>query len=171
MLAPCCALILSAFVFKANGRGYGFDFHGRELPVYCTLAFFAHCVVHILLLIYAVPLFGLRDQPDPSPNTTFKDVAQQNACSWFNCNPVNCLRSELIYEHKVPCAFWVSGREHLLELNEEIGCFFKDEAAQVDRTELFESVAQWMASAKSRLSVSKSEPAPSTSNASESIEK
>jgi len=127
----------------------------------------------MLLLIYVVPLFGLQDQPDENAHITFKDVAQQNACSWFNCNPVHCLRSELIYEHKVPCHFWVNGREHLLEVNEEIGCYFKDDLAQVDKTELFESIGEWMATSKKRLTTSfkASDPAQSTSDTAPSTSK
>jgi len=140
MLAPCCGLILSAVIFKANGRGYGFKFKDAQLPLYCVLAFCAHCFVHILFLRYVVPLFGLRDQPDLAANTTFKDVARETACSWFTSNPIHCLRSQLIYKHEIPCTFCVSGREHLLEVNEEIGCFFKDDIAEVDDTPLFESM-------------------------------
>jgi len=138
MLAPCCGLILSALIFKANDRGYGFHLEGLEVPFYCTLAFALHCLVHVLLLCWVVPLFGLKNQEDESANTTFKDVATQNACSWFTANPVHCLRSLLIYEHKVPCTFWVNGREHLLDVNEELGCYFKDEAAEVDSTGAWE---------------------------------
>jgi len=74
----------------------------------------------------------------------------------------------LIYEHKVPCTFWVNGREHLLELNEEIGCFFKDEVAKVDRTELFESIGGWMAESKQKLKQS-FRPAGQASSTSDTV--
>lgn len=61
---------------------------------------------------------------------TFKDVAQVMPCSWLTTNLVHCLRSKFVYKHNPSCRFWFSGKEHMLEVNEKIGCYFSDEIAE-----------------------------------------
>lgn len=129
MLAPMCGLILSILVFKANCEDYGYCIDGMVLVSTCSAAFFLHCVLHIALLVYVVPRFGGDHE---ATEKTFGDAAHKIACSWFTSNPVHCLRSELVYRHEPHCAFWSSGKEHLLQKNEDIGCFFHSKEAAVE---------------------------------------
>jgi len=134
MLAPCCGLIASCTVFKSNCQGYGFCLEGGYLIAACTGAFAAHCAIHWFLLLKVVPLLGKTPpKEDPCAGVTFGDVAGRVPCSWFTSNPVHCLRSQHIYMHSPPCRYHTSGKEHLLQANTKIGCFFEDgEAAPED---------------------------------------
>jgi len=126
LLAPCCGLIMSCFVFKGNCQDYGYCLEGPGLILSCAAAFFVHCIVHALIQTYVVPLFGLPHVDEEGESCmTFKDVAQMNPVSWFTTNPVHCLRSEYVYGHQPPCRFLINGKEHLIEANESIGCFFR----------------------------------------------
>merc|ERR1712226_621100 len=85
-------------------------------------AFFLHVLVHTLILVFVIPMFGLSERP-PSP-FPFKECGRRIACSWFSSNPVYCLRSHYIYQHDPPCDYCIVGKEHLLRVNEEIGLHF-----------------------------------------------
>merc|ERR1719198_594547 len=102
-----------------------------ELIGWCSVAGTAHFIVHFLLLVYLVPKLGL-DLEDENYGMQYKAVAESEARSFFSCNPVHCLRTKYIHgsvPHCRPCAW---GKEHLLEKNEKIGCYFKGEAAEVE---------------------------------------
>jgi len=131
MMAPVTGIILSCMVFKANCQDYGYCIQGMPLVGTCAAAFWTHTIVHFLLLCYVVPLLGKpKPEEDPCKDVTFKDVAAVMPCSWFTTNPVHCLRSQIIYKHNPPCRFWFSGKEHMLEVNDKIGCFFTDKIAE-----------------------------------------
>jgi len=132
MCAPVTGLLLSVLAFKANCQGYGYCLHGLPLVLACGAAFVVHATVHMLLLIYVVPLLGKIRPEDHMSEVTYAHVARSLACSWFNANPINCLRSQFFYEHKPYCRYCFAGKEHLLDENHEIGCFFKDEAAEAE---------------------------------------
>jgi len=106
-------------------------------------AFWAHVVVHLLLLRTVVPLFGKQepDAADPNNDLTYKELNSSVAQGWFSVNPIHCLRSEHIYEHTPPCRYFVGGREQLLEVNEKIGCYFKEEegSCETEDNESFEA--------------------------------
>mmetsp|Transcript_14901 Transcript_14901/g.42783 ORF Transcript_14901/g.42783 Transcript_14901/m.42783 type:complete len:981 (+) Transcript_14901:87-3029(+) len=130
MLAPCCGLIASCTFFKTNCQGYGYCLTGLPLIAGCSLAFIGHCAIHWLLLLKVVPLFGKTPpEEDPCKGMTFGDLASRFPCSWFTSNALHCLRSHHIYEHNPPCRFLFSGKEHLLKVNKEIGCYFEDTEA------------------------------------------
>jgi len=122
MLVPCCGLILSAMVFKANCTG--------AIEGFCTeshvtvFAFVIHCVVHLFLLISLVPIFAHSDSAINDPRT-YEDIARQMPQSWFSTNPVHCLRSKYIHKHDPPCTFLMRGKAHLLRTNEAIGCYYE----------------------------------------------
>jgi len=134
MFAPCTASILSAMVMKANCQGYGYCIKEMTLFNSCCAAWFFHVVIHTLALKYIVPMLGLPDADgdDPHAGKVFKDVAEEKACSWFTSNPIHCLRSKYIHKHEPHCHFWVSGKEHLQEVNESINCYFQDEEAEAE---------------------------------------
>jgi len=131
-LGACCAVILSCLVFKANCETYaGYCLKDMSLIGTCTAAGLAHFVVHTLLLVYLVPIFG-KDVEDEPPNMPYEAVAKVEANSWFAVNPVHCLRSKYIHKDQPYCRFSSVGKEHLLEANPKIGCYFSDEAADID---------------------------------------
>jgi len=125
LLIPCCGVILSCLVFKANTGDYGYYFEGNSIVMACASAFVAHVAVHLLMLVYVVPLFG-EEERDESKRMSYENVNQQKAASWFSTNPIHCLRSDFIYRHTPPCGYRFLGKEHLLEVNEDIGCFYFD---------------------------------------------
>jgi len=134
MFAPCVATILSAMVMKGNCQGYGYCINGWHLVEVCTAAWLFHVLIHTLALKYIVPIFGLKHGPSDDPNAgkKFKDVAEEKACSWFTSNPIHSLRSKYVHMDEPHCMFWVSGKEHLQEVNPEINCFFEDDEREAE---------------------------------------
>jgi hypothetical protein len=131
MLIPCCSLIVSCLVFKANCEPYvGYCLKDVALISVTTLTGVAHFIVHLLLFLYLVPALGGIEVEAKSKHLEYKDVAVRDAHSWFAVNPVHCLRSQYIHEDEPYCRFASVGKEHLLEINEDIGCYFKDEPAE-----------------------------------------
>lgn len=105
------------------------------LPAAATML---HLILHICMLGKVVPkLQGSLEQrkkhqlatPEQHPIVTYKEVASHIACSWFNANPVHCLRSKYIYQHEPPCVYYVKGQQHLIKHNEEIGIYFHPPSA------------------------------------------
>jgi len=134
MFAPCTASILSCMVMKANCQGYGYCIKEYALMEACVSAWLFHVVIHTLALKFIVPMLGRKgdESDDPNAGKVFKDVAEEKACSWFTSNPVHCLRSKFIAEDSPHCNFWVSGKEHLQEVNEKINCHFQDDEAEAE---------------------------------------
>lgn len=135
MMAGCCALILACLVFKANCETYSpYCIQGVPLIAGCTAAGVAHFVVHLLLLVYLVPKLerDAKDLETDSYYTRFESVAKEEPRTWFSVNPVHCLRSKYIHMHKKYCRLAYFGKEHLLEKNVSIGCFFEDIAAEAE---------------------------------------
>lgn len=103
---------------------------GNTTVAGCAVAFFSHIVLHTLALKFVVPIFGLQGESDGADTNTYQDCSKRIACSWFSANPVYCLRSQYIYKHSPPCLFCIPGKEHLIEVNEDIGLYFNDCAAK-----------------------------------------
>merc|ERR1719229_1251399 len=74
-------------------------------------------------------MFGNEASGDDAENTTYRSVSERLPCSWFTGNPIYCLRCRNIYKHSPPCTFCSPGKEHLMELNEELGFYFDNDAA------------------------------------------
>mmetsp|Transcript_60127 Transcript_60127/g.193554 ORF Transcript_60127/g.193554 Transcript_60127/m.193554 type:complete len:949 (-) Transcript_60127:85-2931(-) len=131
LMAPVTGLIMSVLIMKSNCETYtNHCYKGITLIAACSAGFIVHCIVHGLILLYVVPMFGKTPpEVDPCEGVTFKDINKHHATSWFTTNPVHCLRSLHFYKHDPPCRFWYSGKEHLMQLNEEIGCCFHDDEA------------------------------------------
>jgi len=132
MLAGCCGLVMSSLVFKANCESYsGYCIKDMALISASSLAGVAHFIIHMLLLIYLVPVLG-KECKDENEGMAYQAVAENDAYSWFSVNPVHCLRSKLIHKHKPYCRFVSPGKEHTLEINKDIGCYFYDVAADTE---------------------------------------
>merc|ERR1740129_538535 len=86
------------------------------------------------MLMYVVPLFGKKPEENPElDNKTYREVNTNLAASWFSTNPIHCLRSQKIYNHAPACTYLFMGKEHLLQTNESLGCYFCDDAGQTPR--------------------------------------
>merc|ERR1719263_383841 len=128
----CCAVILSCLVFKANCETYsGYCLQGMPLITATTAAGVLHFIVHTLLVIYLVPMFGQEVSPE-NVGMTFEAAAKDEARTWFSVNPVHCLRSQHIHGDKPHCRLVAFGKEHLLEVNPKIGCHFSQQAAETE---------------------------------------
>lgn len=133
LLAPACGILLVAIIFKGNcmaGSYYCLD--AAPLLSTCFFAFLAHCAIHIFLLSCLVPLFGLREKGYRKDAKKYSEVAASEPCSWFSANPIHCLRSKFVFNHSPPCSYFMAGLESKMEVNESIGCFFKENAAVVE---------------------------------------
>lgn len=134
-LGACCAVILSCLVFKANCETYsGYCIQGTPLVLSCTIAGVVHFIVHTLLIYYLVPALGKIDKTQYSKGEvkTFADVAREGPDSWFNVNPVHCLRSKFIHKDAPYCKWSTVGKSHLLEVNEKINCYYECEEAETE---------------------------------------
>jgi hypothetical protein len=133
MFAPIVATIATAFVMKANCQGYGYCIKGAALVEAEVGAWFFHIIIHTIALKYLVPMFGIKDsENDANEGKKYKEVAEELACSWFSANPIHCLRSQYLQEDKPHCCFWISGKEHLQEVNPDIHCFFADDEVEAE---------------------------------------
>jgi len=126
MMSIPCGFMLACVVFKANCQpGYP-CVDGDTMVAGCAVAFFAHIVLHTLALKFVVPMFGLSGESDGADSNTYQDCSRRIACSWFSANPMYCLRSQYVYQHNPPCVYCIPGKEHLIEVNEDIGLYFND---------------------------------------------
>jgi len=124
VLAPCVGLLLSSLVFKMNCQDWGYCVNHNWITSLEVGAFFLHTTIHLLLLIYVVPMCGRSTKEMGRSQATYADVAASRPCSWFSANPVHCLRSRYIRNHSPACTYLLNGMEHLLDKNEKIGCYF-----------------------------------------------
>jgi hypothetical protein len=134
MMCACCGLILSCTVFKANCESYvPYCMQELELVSTCAFAGIAHFLVHFGILYCVIPKL-VGEQPEKNPENVsevhFKEAAAQEPRTWFSANPVECLRSKYIRKESPHCHSVAWGKEHLLEINEKINCFYQGEAAR-----------------------------------------
>eukprot|EP00933_Yihiella_yeosuensis_P050548 TRINITY_DN48352_c0_g1_i1.p1 TRINITY_DN48352_c0_g1~~TRINITY_DN48352_c0_g1_i1.p1 ORF type:complete len:1070 (+),score=175.40 TRINITY_DN48352_c0_g1_i1:133-3342(+) len=134
MLSIPCGMMLIAMLCKVNcEKGSHLCISNGLLGILCLDVFVIHVIVHLALLNWVVPIFGLTNhERSPQP---YAKCASSCAASYFTTNPVHALRSNLIYEHNPPCGYFVRGKEHLLKANPKIGLYFEDDA--VTRSEEF----------------------------------
>merc|ERR1740138_1353186 len=90
-------------------------------------SFFGHMLVHILILQFVVPMLSQPTEKDVrrSKKTSYSKAASVLPNSYFNTNPMHCIRSRYYYFHDPPCINYVHGKEHLLKRNEKIGEFYE----------------------------------------------
>jgi len=131
MLSIPCAIMLSALVFKANCQiGNPICLRGWMQIGACTAAFFLHIFMHTWALRRLVPKFGKQEARQADPlEVPYETVAKKFPTSWFSMNPVHCLRSQIVYKHDPPCDYCFVGKEHMLRVNPELGCYFQDDEA------------------------------------------
>jgi hypothetical protein len=146
IMAGLCGMILSALVFKSNCEPYnmhGYCMQGYDLIYATVFAGVGHFVLHLFLLGTLVPYLGDKieqrrlaagdqKEKDAIDNMTFDQVATDEAFTWFSSNPVHCLRSKFVHKDAPYCRYVSPGKEHLLEQNTKINCYFTDKEAEVE---------------------------------------
>jgi hypothetical protein len=139
-----CAMIMGCLVFKANCETYtNYCLQDVALITQCSVAGTIHFIVHFLLLLYFVPMMGKEYEGD-SEGKEYASVAKDEARSWFSMNPVHCLRSKYVFGDKPHCSLCSFGKEHLLQENAKIGCFFDQDAAEIEEGfDLRKSLSSW----------------------------
>lgn len=95
MMAPITAMIPMCFVFKANCQGYGYCIKGMPLVECMWIAYFAHTVLHTLLLYYVVPRL-ISEFDDENAEVDWESAAKNFDCNWFTSNPIHCIRSQYL---------------------------------------------------------------------------
>eukprot|EP00933_Yihiella_yeosuensis_P080169 TRINITY_DN93579_c0_g1_i1.p1 TRINITY_DN93579_c0_g1~~TRINITY_DN93579_c0_g1_i1.p1 ORF type:complete len:1101 (+),score=166.08 TRINITY_DN93579_c0_g1_i1:103-3405(+) len=85
-------------------------------------AFVLHMLLHILVIIGIEWSMALEEIV---VTESYAEAASCEPYNYFNTNPVNCLRSKYIFEHRPACMPYVPGKEHLLEPNRELGLYFR----------------------------------------------
>lgn len=130
VLGVPCGMILVAIVVKGNCMNShlkepsGMCVRDRSLVLRMAGAFIVHMIVYLLVHRIGVSLLEKRFTHTQASDD-FATVAARTPCSWFNANPVHCLRSKYIHKHSPPCMVHVTGKEHLLKANPEIHSHFE----------------------------------------------
>jgi hypothetical protein len=141
-----CAIICGALTFKLNCEPWLYEYfpgiemeihpgyHGKPWGSHCDsgynvwikvgVAFFGHIALHTCALLFIVAFCGKVDETEE--DHFYKHTAERIPCSWFSGNLIHCLRSKYIYKHDPPQDMCVTGKEHVMRRNPEIGAFFRD---------------------------------------------
>jgi len=127
-----CGILLAGAIFKANCKvdQLGICFNDDRILFVCASAFFTHCCLHIFLQTYVVPLCLSTNHIDSQ--FSYAEVAEVTPATWFNTNPIHCLRSQCFYKHEPAHGHYVRGKEHTLRPNSNIGAHFKDDPAETE---------------------------------------
>lgn len=128
LLSIPCGLLLACAAFKANcNENAGHCWSDEPTIYWCCALFVGHIILHTLILLYVVPMFGIPTKPSEIP---YRKCAEQHPCSWFAANPVHCLRSQYIYENDPPCDYFILGKDHMLRKNHDLHCFYVGKAPE-----------------------------------------
>lgn len=134
------AMLACGIVFKGNQMegakvstklGAG-PLNGPQLWGTMTGVFFGHFFLHLIVLDYVVPMFGVGE--NKNAEEPYEACAKVTPCTWFSSNPVHCLRSKYIFKHDPPQSFFVIGKEHLQKPNPAIGSYFEADESKIDGT-------------------------------------
>jgi hypothetical protein len=144
VMCGLCGMIMGCLVFKANCETYvNYCLQDMALISNCYIAGIAHFIVHFALLVYFVPMMG-GDFEDDNAGMTYAAIARDEARTWFSMNPVHCLRSKYIHSDKPHCLLCTFGKEHLLEENTKIACYYnQDPPDSEEEFDLKKSLSAW----------------------------
>eukprot|EP00927_Polykrikos_kofoidii_P065256 TRINITY_DN61036_c0_g1_i1.p1 TRINITY_DN61036_c0_g1~~TRINITY_DN61036_c0_g1_i1.p1 ORF type:complete len:1046 (-),score=102.82 TRINITY_DN61036_c0_g1_i1:60-2789(-) len=87
-------------------------------------AFLMHMFIHSLILRYIVPMFS-ESHEEHDVDVPYAETAKKLPCTWFNANPVHCLRSQILFEDDPPCTLFQPGKEYLMNPNPKVGQYFE----------------------------------------------
>jgi hypothetical protein len=133
LLSVPCALLAAAVVFRRYGA-HNSELTRNSVPAACSVAFFAHLVIHLPSMWLIRNKFRapkvldqlLEEREHLMPR--YEKVGSKYPFNHFNVNWVQCLRSKYLWRDGddgpwcVPASL---GRDHLLKHAPEVGCFFK----------------------------------------------
>lgn len=123
LLALPCGVLAAALAAQYHGYSeVGTEAHNGGLWQRCALALGGHVALHLVLVRTVLPVLGKlsHDKTD----VLYETAAGLTAPSFFNTNPVHCLRSIHMHRQDPPCIFYVKGKEHVLERNKQIGLHY-----------------------------------------------
>lgn len=128
-----CGLLAACWVFKRNAQWGHTSADSPRLFAFVAAAFLAHVILHLMLLHCLSERFA---NPDHEPSAkSWDEFSQMAPRSWFNMNPVHCLRSKFIYKHNPPCSYYVQGKENLLQRNPAANAYFTGKDLDVEEEE------------------------------------
>lgn len=123
MLSFPCGALLACAIFKVNCDKEVLHCWDDEPIIWlCLAVFVGHVIVHTLVLLFIVPLFGAVTEPD---DETYEVCARKHPCSWFSANPVFCLRSKYLHGDKPPCDYFILGKDHMMRQNPALHLHYK----------------------------------------------
>jgi len=131
LLVMPCSLLAMCTVLRFYKQGRLGLTDSSAVP-YSFAAGLVHGILHaglIWIMQHTVP--NSSDEDDDN-DETFAELGQEQALTWFNANPIHCLRSRYVLGDSPPCVYCEKGREKLLRVNEAAGCFF--DGLALDRT-------------------------------------
>jgi len=120
-------IIACAYIFKRNTEQChlgnachrGFDLVGMMIG-----AMILHQALWHVMFYKVVTLFDRKGLPPTQ--LPYAKVAARLSASFFNTNPMFCLRSQYFYKHEQPCQLRIKGKEHVLRKNPAVGSHFED---------------------------------------------
>jgi hypothetical protein len=129
LLCIPCGILLSCAVFKATCKDTDDCWHNRTAVVErCFMLFLLHIAVHTLCMVYVVPILGAKTKAEQKRHDKdYKMCSRQMPCSFFSANPIHCLRSQYIYDHHPPFRYYIPGKDHMMEKNEDIHQYYEVE--------------------------------------------
>lgn len=133
-LEPLTVVVRHALHLDTTGH-VSFLLSRHTILRYMFFAFVGHLVLHFSLLLWIVPKFS-KDMADHDDKVPYPETAKISPCTWFNSNPVHCLRSKYIYEHEPPCVVFRPSKEHLLQAAPRIGQYFQPKQPSEDTPRL-----------------------------------
>jgi len=156
--AGVCSIFAATLAFRAygfkSGEGHGvledaFKWLGSHVAFFgeaiqrdtivlvMSIVALLHFLVHCFILKKIVPyLSDVEVKHDV--DIDYAKTADKTPCTWFNANPVHCLRAKYIHESKVPCVFFRVGKEHLIKRNPDMGLYFeRSELSQINKDESY----------------------------------
>merc|ERR1719327_283701 len=127
-----CAMLAGAFAFKLYGgqamvakreRSEFLAFNAVWMTVIGAMV--GHSILHYLFLKFVFPYIMPHIVESEEKTTTYKTMCEKFSSSWFNANPVHCLRSRHILKQEPPFIFHVLGKEYLQVKNEKIHQYYE----------------------------------------------
>jgi hypothetical protein len=125
MLAFPVATLLAGYKFKSNCTPGNACVKGDAIITHCFAWFFAHVILHCLLVKFVVPPLADCTTHHEESRTSYAEAAKWFPCNFFTKNPAHCARSIHFYRHNPPCIYHQPGKEHLQKMNTQIGLYYQ----------------------------------------------
>jgi len=87
-----------------------------------------HLIIHNVMLEFIWKRFEGAEGDESTEK--YEACAKRTAATHFSTNPVHCLRSKFVLEHKPPQAIYAVGKEHFMVANPQIGSHYQSKVAK-----------------------------------------